>query len=203
MAPKSHLRKVWLGTVSFGVGVGIAAAGLCLWTFGGKVSAVSEVSQALGVKSVISSVIPSLSPKKSSTKGTRDDPQASPHSENDSPADAMSMDADDFRALTESAKKEIPTIVQIQALPEEAVHHMPAALIRAGKILGHVAQALHDNPELASVAEGFYGDCASQGNYPDSVRALCFADLKKIDAHAGESAQVQLPPSVLDLASNL
>jgi hypothetical protein len=106
-----------------------------------------------------------------------------------------------FFSLTETAKKEIPSVEQLHALPDSAVHFAPVVLMRGARALGAVAQALHDNPQLAPVAREFYQDCALEASYPPSVRALCFADLRKIDTSA--SANLKMPPAVMDLAAHL
>ena len=90
--------------------------------------------------------------------------------------------AQNFRELTERAFAEIPTVAELQALNPEEAHETPRAIVQAGLAIGNVAAAIEANPEQTLEAGlRFYGECANRDNYPDPIRALCFAKGTHLD----------------------
>jgi hypothetical protein len=115
------------------------------------------------------------------------------------------MNLQSFRDLTVSAQEKLPTLSQIRKLPAEDVHHTPELLRAAGLILSQVAQALHDNENLASEAASFYEVCYSREDLPSSIRGLCLADHRNIRLKWGDRAEwtsheAQQPAEILRLA---
>lgn len=115
------------------------------------------------------------------------------------------MNLQSFRDLTASAQEKLPTLTEIRKLKAEDVHHTPELLREAGLILSQVAQALHDNENLASEAASFYEGCYSREDLPTSIRGLCLADHRNIRLKWGDRAEwttheAQQPAEVLRLA---
>jgi hypothetical protein len=115
------------------------------------------------------------------------------------------MNLQSFRDLTVSAQEKLPTLSQIRKLTLEEVHHTPELLRTAGLILSQVAQALHDNENLASEAASFYEGCYSREDLPSSIRGLCLADHRNIRLKWGDRAEwtsheAQQPAEILRLA---
>jgi hypothetical protein len=115
------------------------------------------------------------------------------------------MNLQSFRDLTASAQEKLPTLAKIRKLTNEEVHHTPELLREAGLILSQVAQALHDNENLASEAASFYEGCYSREDLPSSIRGLCLADHRNIRLKWGDRAEWtshegQQPAEVLRLA---
>jgi hypothetical protein len=187
MAPKKLLIiTVRLGTVCLGIAV--AALLLKKGNEGGQAQLVEEAHVAPQFETALAPSVKMLATLNSSKPLQ-------------APRNLEKVSETTFFSLTETAKKEIPSVEQIHALPDSAVHFAPVILMRGARALGAVAQALHDNPQLAPAAKEFYQDCALDASYPPSVRALCFADLRKIDASA--SINLNMPPAVMDLAAHL
>lgn len=115
------------------------------------------------------------------------------------------MNLQSFRDLTASAQEKMPTLSQFRKLTAEEVHHTPSLLREAGLILSQVAQALHDNENLASEAAAFYETCYSREDLPSSIRGLCLADHRNIRIKWGDRAEwtaheARQPAEVLRLA---
>ena len=122
---------------------------------------------------------------------------------NDSEKNQMNLQS--FRDLTASAQEKLPTLSQIRKLSKEEVHHTPELLRDAGLVLSQIAQALHDNENLASEAASFYENCYAREDLPSSIRGLCLADHRNIRLKWGDRAEwtsheAQQPAEVLRLA---
>lgn len=121
------------------------------------------------------------------------------------PPEKNQMNLQSFRDLTASAQEKLPTLVALRKLKAKDVHHTPDLIREAGLILSQVAQALHDNENLASEAASFYEGCYSRTDLPTSVRGLCLADHRNIRLKWGDRAEwtsheAQQPAEVLRLA---
>lgn len=135
-------------------------------------------------------------PKSSQAVGSENQEQA---------PDKNQMNLQSFRDLTASAQEKLPTLSALRKLKAEEVHHTPDLIREAGLVLSQVAQALHDNENLASEAASFYEDCYSRADLPTSVRGLCLADHRNIRLKWGDRAEwtsheAQQPAEVLRLA---
>lgn len=135
-------------------------------------------------------------PKSSQAVGSENQDQA---------PDKNQMNLQSFRDLTASAQEKLPTLSALRKLKAEEVHHTPDLIREAGLVLSQVAQALHDNENLASEAASFYEDCYSRADLPTSVRGLCLADHRNIRLKWGDRAEwtsheAQQPAEVLRLA---
>ena len=120
-------------------------------------------------------------------------------------AGANQMNLQSFRDLTATVQEKLPTLYQIRKLTEEDVHYTPTLLRDAGLILSQIAQALHDNENLASEAAAFYENCYAREDLPVSIRGLCLADHRNIRMQWGDRAEwtfheAQQPAAVLRLA---
>jgi hypothetical protein len=133
-----------------------------------------------------------------STEPTSDDSEKNMNEKNQ-------MNLQTFRDLTASAQEKLPTRAQIKKLSAADVHHTPDLIREAGLILSQIAQALHDNENLASEAASFYESCYSRVDLPTSIRGLCMANHRNIRLKWGDRAEwtsheAQQPAEVLRLA---
>lgn len=115
------------------------------------------------------------------------------------------MNLQSFRDLTASAQEKLPTLQDFKKLTAAEVHHTPALLREAGLVLSQIAQALHDNENLAVEAAMFYESCYARTDLPTSIRGLCLADHRNIRIKWGDRAEwtsheAQQPVEVLRLA---
>lgn len=115
------------------------------------------------------------------------------------------MNLQSFRDLTDSTLEKLPTLREFKKLTAAQVHHTPAILREAGLALSQIAQALHDNENLAEEAANFYETCYSRSDLPASIRGLCLADHRDIRIKWGDRAEwtsheASQPAEVLRLA---
>ena len=111
---------------------------------------------------------------------------------------------EEFRALAKKVAKELPTKEQMQSLSAEEAHGTPKPIMEAGNQLGDIAEALDKNPDLSKDGFSFYEGCSKSGKRPDSVRALCYANYKKLGEKMGYPLRSDAAPRrVKDLAKNL
>ncbi|RYZ87324.1 MAG: hypothetical protein EOP06_12865, partial [Proteobacteria bacterium] len=101
-------------------------------------------------------------------------------------APAQSMDLNQFRQLLARTKQDLPKLKQLRELSSKDVHHTPTLIVNAGIALGQVAQALHDNPALASEATAFYQECFLGSELPVQIRSLCLANHRKLRHQHGD-----------------
>ena len=95
----------------------------------------------------------------------------------------------------------LPTLSDLRSLSDAEVHDTPKPIIQAGLQLGRIAELLQANPRLGLRAVQFYSKCASDENFPSSVRALCFSHLKNLDGDT--AAQAAVPAEIRELAEDL
>jgi hypothetical protein len=111
----------------------------------------------------------------------------------------------DFRLLLDEAWEAIPSVEELRALPEAELHHTPKVIISAGTKLGHIAERLKENPELSGQAASFYSNCALNQDFPTSIRALCYSDLKKKCSTTPDAIKIDslISQDVVNLAQKL
>lgn len=133
--------------------------------------------------------------------------QANESKESSAPSEAQinQMNLQSFRDLTAAAQEKLPTLNDFKKLSAAEVHHTPALLRDAGLVLSQIAQALHDNENLAADAAQFYESCYARTDLPTSIRGLCLADHRNIRIKWGDRAEwttheAQQPVEVLRLA---
>ncbi len=97
------------------------------------------------------------------------------------------LDAAQFARLTESVQADLPHTDDIRRLTAEQAHGIPPQLREAGQRLGQVSQALHANPMFAVEGLKFYRQCAQRAELPESLRALCYANLRNLSQAAGKA----------------
>lgn len=112
----------------------------------------------------------------------------------------------EFKEWTQNTLERLPTLTDLRRLKAREVHHMPAILQEAGQNLGAIAQALHDNPNLAAEAASFYKICFGREDLPVQVRGLCLANHRNLRITHGDRAEwtpeeLQTPAEVQRLAS--
>jgi len=105
----------------------------------------------------------------------------------------------EFQSLAEKVLAGLPKRAELRKLTDAQLHHAPPEVVRAGTLLGRVAQALHDNPSLGSLGSEFYKRCTSDQDFVTSVRALCYARLVARDP----LASVDVPANVRALSQQI
>lgn len=113
-----------------------------------------------------------------------------------------------FNALTKEAWNTIPTKAQLQKLTSEQAHYTPKELLAAGDQIGRVAEALRTDPGLAEEGMRFFGACATEASFANSVRALCVHQLERQLAAKGRTLGTfpgieKVPEAVRELAEKL
>ncbi len=96
------------------------------------------------------------------------------------PLDGRKLTEEEFSSLITETAESIPTKADLRKLTDHEAHHMPASLQIAGEKLGQVAQAIANEPRLEPSAFSFYEKCVASSSFPDSIRALCFSNYKKL-----------------------
>ena len=112
----------------------------------------------------------------------------------------------DFTELTQKTQSQLPTLKNLRGLSASEVHGVPEIIQQAGHKLGVIAQALHDNPQLASEAAAFYKNCFHRKDIPVQVRGLCLANHRNLRISHGDRVdwteqELEAPREVLSLAS--
>lgn len=78
-------------------------------------------------------------------------------------------------------------------------------LLLAAEKMGQIKQAVSSDPSLRKAAMGFYGDCRSNTNLPQSLRAVCLENEMQITRALGEKSPnlEVISPAVVRLAKEL
>ena len=92
----------------------------------------------------------------------------------------LSAELSEFSKLIAEVKLRIPTKKELQALDDSAVHFAPEVIQEAAFELARIAQAIIENEKLAPAGARFYQECAEMDTYPNSIRASCFINHKKL-----------------------
>ncbi len=109
-----------------------------------------------------------------------------------------------FRSLGAEVMRSLPTRQSVKSLTAEETHGVPVPLFVAGERLGAIAEAVENNFSLAEEAILLYKGCASSGQYPDSVRALCYLNYRALVKKLGQPVARKLVPShISDFAERL
>ena len=107
----------------------------------------------------------------------------------EAPVDASAknrMDLGEFRELTSKTQGLLPKVSDLRKLGADEVHRTPELIREAGTALGNIAQALHDNPALASEAKAFYQECFQRTELPAQIRGLCLANHRNLRVQNGD-----------------
>lgn len=114
------------------------------------------------------------------------------------------MSTEEFRALGAEVMKALPTKADLKKLTDEEAHGTPAPIITAGVELGKIAEAIADDPALEAEAITLYRECAASPQHPDSVRALCYSNYKRLAKKTGaDFDQTVVKKYLRDLADRL
>ena len=113
------------------------------------------------------------------------------------------LDAE-FTQATSQALAAIPTQAQLRGLPHEKTHFTPPELFNAANSIGGVSDLVREHPELAMKGLEFYKQCAEMKTSPESVRASCLVDFKKLQIKSGISSPLpKVTERVAALAKDL
>jgi hypothetical protein len=108
-----------------------------------------------------------------------------------------------FRELCDRSLNELPTRVDAKAAGARDAHHGFGIVVRAGEILGKIAQELHKHPEYVEEGKRFYQRCAENALMMTYVRALCLADLRNLDAGKNGKVGANIPDHIQELANQV
>lgn len=98
---------------------------------------------------------------------------------------AKHLSTEEFRALGAEVMKALPRKEDLQKIKAEESNGTPPALIAAGVELGKISEAAANEPALEAEAVTLYRECAASPQHPDSVRALCFSNYKRLAQKTG------------------
>jgi hypothetical protein len=105
--------------------------------------------------------------------------------------------------LVGDALQKMPTLHDLSRLNEEEVHFTPQIIREAGKRLAVIAQLAHDEPSTISEATLFYENCASGKDFPVSIRAICYSNLKSMNLERFHAISSSISSEIKELASQL
>lgn len=92
----------------------------------------------------------------------------------------------EFEKYLVQIQKELPVLGDFQRLSAREVHHTPDILVAAGEKMGTIADLLSRNTNYYSAGLIFYSNCYSRKDLPDSLRALCLVNHRKMrTSHGG------------------
>lgn len=129
-------------------------------------------------------LVPNESPGVATSRSNKAEEKAQDQAE---PTENGEPPPPEFVRLAEEVTVSIPSLAALRTLSAAEVHHTPEALRTAGRELGRMVKALNDNPKLYPYGIRYYERCALNETYPDTVRALCFADARNFLQKAGQS----------------
>lgn len=118
------------------------------------------------------------------------------------------MTLPEFAELVQKTQAALPTLQSLRDLTDEQVHGVPDVIRDAGRDLGAIAQALHDNPHFAAEAASFYRECFAREDVPTQVRGLCLADHRILRMSNGDKVpwteqELNVPSEVVRLAAQI
>ncbi len=103
---------------------------------------------------------------------------------------------ENFQNIANRTLRSIPTIEDLQKLSDEEVHNTPTQIIEAASKIGKIASMLALDSSLKPIGIGFYEDCAKTENFPNSVRAVCYFNLKKLDLDHFKKLEPWIPKEI-------
>ena len=115
-------------------------------------------------------------------------------------------------ALLDNARKSLPRKGDIaRAIQEDArtarevQHGPPRMIVEYAEVLGDLAERYEQDPASREAIDGFYRECALQGEAPDSIRAVCYnhALAHRPPASLKEARSLQVPSRVMEIARRL
>lgn len=109
----------------------------------------------------------------------------SPMPVSDVAASRPRLSTEEFRQIGAEVMKSLPTKNDLQNLDSAQAHGTPPPIVTAGLALGKLAEAIGDDPALEAEAVTLYRECAASPQHPDSVRALCFSNYKRLTRKTG------------------
>lgn len=130
---------------------------------------------------------------------TNEQKEIAPHSA--SLPSSTQLTVEEFRTLANEVAKSLPTKQDLSHNAE--VQLSPGPVLKAAERLGQISKAVYDQPSLGEEALIFYLDCANAQVYPDSVRALCFANYTFLVKKLGLKRDNSVPLAIRQLAEKL
>jgi len=111
---------------------------------------------------------------------------------------------EEFRTMGEAALAKLPGREMLSAMKEADAYVAPLPLLKAADALKPIVEAVHADADLAPEAMVIYRTCASSGDYPDSVRALCLHQFRRLTRKSGRASPEGFAPGFIrELAGRL
>lgn len=111
--------------------------------------------------------------------------------------DQVHFSVEEFRALGAEVMKSLPvkSAEQTESVPP---------LVKAGAELGKIGDAVAKDPALTDEALTLYRECAASPQHPDSIRALCFSNYRRLAKKSGKAYDEHVVrKNIRDLAEKL
>ncbi len=87
------------------------------------------------------------------------------------------MSTDEFQNILSQTLVNLPTVNDLQKLPNELLHRTPPPILEAGRDLALIKDILNVHPDFIKFAMDFYQTCADNSEAPHAVRALCLTNI--------------------------
>lgn len=131
-------------------------------------------------------------------------PEASGSTAPSSSAEGRHYSREEFRSLGEAALAKLPGKESLAGLKEADAAVAPLPLLKAADALKPLVEAVHSDSELSGEAIVIYRTCAANGEYPDSVRALCLNHFRRLTRKSGKPSPEGFAPGFIrELAAQL
>lgn len=118
--------------------------------------------------------------------------------------EAKKYSREEFRALGEAALAKLPGKDTLSGIKEGDAFVAPPPIFKAGEALKPLVEAVHGDEELAGEAIVIYRSCAANGEYPDSVRALCLHYFRRLARKSSKPTPEGFAPGFIrELAQKL
>ncbi len=111
------------------------------------------------------------------------------------------MNETEFKNLLLEIEHKLPKKSDLKKIPEQALHHTPAAIIEAGRNLGLIKEIIKVHKNYETMALDFYHNCTKNEETPTTVRAICLTNLVVINRLNGNKFNTNgYPKELVDLS---
>jgi hypothetical protein len=106
-----------------------------------------------------------------------------------------------FIEMLKTTEAKLPYLSDLKQVPSQALHHIPALVLEAGRNLGAIKEVIKFHPEYEEKTIPLYSNCAQAENRPTPVRALCLTNLIEISKKHNLALDLKkFPTNVVELA---
>lgn len=92
----------------------------------------------------------------------------------------QSFDQSEFQDFLDQQFKTLPSIDDLQGLPEEEVHYTPEVIKDAGGVIGRIHDEAENDPAKRLAAMHFFKQCAEDQEMVPAIRAVCLNKILKL-----------------------